>query len=268
MSQSTAASHIPALPTSAVRERWLGLLELTYATRRVTQAVIEPGVSAVVAPGGCLETARERALEEELRAAFRQVAEMARGFRLNLNKTRQYGLPLDDDCDRWLGRFAPDIASGKTSVVVFVDLAYLEAALIDHLYQTEVLVDFKVPLAYFHRAGLVDCANVLEAAAVMVFEGRSLRDAGGRLARETLAHLEAYAAAFWKLSRLFSHAGWRIEDDNFFMEVPGKDAPLALHYWDLRGDDGRMFQAWLNRIEGFVRRDEPLEGASPKSFAA
>jgi hypothetical protein len=154
-----------------VRERWQELLELTYATRRVTQAEIEPGVNAVVAAPSGPAADESGTLERDARSAFCQVPGMARGFRLRFDKIRQYGLQLEDDYARWLGRFGPDITSGRTNVVVFVDLAFLEASLIDHLYQSEVMVDFKVPLAFFHRGGLVDGVNVLEAAALMTFEG-------------------------------------------------------------------------------------------------
>lgn len=268
MSRSPSSSHIPNLPSSVVRERWQELLELTYATRRVTQAEIEPGVNAVVAAPGCLGAGKDKALEEDLRVAFRQVPEIARGFRLCLNKIKQYGLALEEDYDGWLGRFGSDIASGKTSVVVLVDLAFLEASLIDHLYPSDVTVDFKVPLAFFHRGGLVDGANVLEAAAIMAFEGRSLKDAAGRQARETLAHLESYAAAFWKLSRLHADFRWRIERDNFVLEVPGKNLTRSFHYWELRGSESRALEGWQRQIESLRREAPPLARSGPKSYAA
>jgi hypothetical protein len=251
-----------------VRERWQELLELTYATRRVTQAEIEPGVNAVVAAPSGPAADESGTLEMDARSAFCQVPEMARGFRLRFDKIRQYGLQLEDGYARWLGRFGPDITSGRTNVVVFVDLAFLEASLIDHLYQSDVMVDFRAPLAFFHRGGLVDGVNVLEAAALMTFEGRSLKDTAGRQARETLAHLESYAAAFWKLSRLHADFRWRIERDNFVLEVPGKNQTRSFHYWELRGSESRALEAWQWQIESLRREAPPLARSGPKSHAA
>ncbi|MGH9651182.1 MAG: hypothetical protein ACRD3I_12025, partial [Terriglobales bacterium] len=206
--------------------------------------------------------------EKNARAAFAQVPGLARGFRLRFSKVPLYGLTLEKEYAQWLGRFQADVVSGRTDIVVFVDLAYLEAALIDQLYQFDVLVDFRVPQAFFTRGGLLDSSNVLEAAASMVFEGRSLVDAAARLAGETLRHLEAYASAFWKLSRLHTDFQWRIERDHFVLEAPGKNLNLALHYWDLRGGERRAWEDWQRQIENLLRDAPPLAGNDPKSFAA
>jgi len=268
MCASSSSSHIPALSSSVIRERWLGLLDRAYASGKVTQEVIEPGINVVIAAPSWPSDAGLEVAERNVRAAFSHVPVLARGFRLRFDKVALYGLALEKDYAGWLGRFRSDVLSGRTDIVVFVDLAYLEAALIDRLYQSEVLVDFRVPLVLFTRRGLLDCANVLESAALMVFEGRSLMDAATRLAADTLSHLEAYAAAFWKLSRLHAGLRWRIERDHFVMEVPGRNSKLALHYWDLRAGEGRAFEGWQKQIEALLRDAPPLSGRGPKSFAA
>ncbi len=262
------STHIPGLSSSVIRERWRGLLERAYASGQVTHGEIERGVNvAIAAPSWPVAGAHE-ITEGNVPAAFSQVPGLARGFRLRFDKVQLYGLALGKDYAQWLGRFRSDVVSGRTDVAVFVDLAYLEAALLDQLYQFEVLVDFRVPLVLFTRGGLVDSANVLEAAAIMVFEGRSLLDAAARLARDTLSHLEAFATAFWKLSRLYGDFRWRIEQNNFVMEVPGKNLKLALHYWDLRAAGGRALEGWQKQIEALRRDAPPLSGSGPKSYAA
>ena len=268
MCASSPSSHIPALSSSAIRERWQGLLDRAYASGQVTHGEIEPGINAAIAapswpiPGALEVTGRNQ------RAPFSPVPGLARGFRLRFDKVQLYGLALERDYAQWLGRFRSDVVSGRTDIIVFVDLAFLEAALIDRLYQSDVLVDFRVPLVFFTRRGVVDSANVLEAAALMVFEGRSLLDAAARLARDTLSHLEAYAAAFWKLSRLHADLHWRIEQNSFVTDVPGKNLKLALHYWDLRAGEGRAFEGWQKQIEALRRDAPPLSGRGPKSYAA
>ena len=268
MCPSAASSRIPCLPSSVIRERWEGLLGRAYATRDVTCAEIEPGVNAVIAAPSWPSEEGLEMTERNIRAAFSSVPGMARGFRLRFDNVQLYGLALEKDYAQWLGRFRSDVVSGRADIVVFVDLAYLEAGLIDRLYQSEVLVDFRIPLVVFTRGGLVDSANVLDAAAIMVFEGRSLLDTAARLARETLSRLEAYATAFWKLSRLYADLRWRIEQDCFVMEVPGKNLRLALHYWDLRAGEARAFEGWQKQIEACLRDASPLSGSAPKSYAA
>lgn len=268
MCASSPSSRIPDLSSSIIRERWQGLLDRAYASGQVTHGEIEPGINAAIAaPSWPIPGALE-VTEKNQRAPFSPVPGLARGFRLRFDKVQLYGLALEKDYAGWLGRFRADVLSGRTDVVVFVDLAYLEAALLDRLYRFDVLVDFRVPLVFFTRGGLVDSANALEAAAIMVFEGRSLLDAATRLAAETLSHLGSYAAAFWKLSRLHADLHWRIEQDNFVMEVPGKNLTLALHYGDLRSVESRAFEGWQRQIENLLGEAGPFAGSDPKSFAA
>lgn len=264
----TASSQIPCLPSSVIRERWQGLLDRAYASGQVTHGEIERGVNVVIAAPSWPVAGAHEITEGNVRAAFSQIPGMARGFRLRFDKVALYGLALEKEHAEWLGRFRKDVVSGRTDVAVFVDLAYLEAALLDQLYQFDVVVDFRIPLVFFSRGGLADSANALEAAATMVFEGRSLLDAAARLARDTLSHLEAYAAAFWKLSRLYGDLRWRIEQDNFVMEVPGKNLALALHYCDLRASEGCAFESWQRQIESLLGEAGPFTGSGPKSFAA
>jgi hypothetical protein len=233
------------------------LLELSYATRRVTHGVIETGQHAIVAPAICVQEAKHGLLEADLRMAFRQVPEMARPVRLSLEKVALYELPLEDDFRRWMGPYGADIAAGKTNAAVFVDLAYLEASLLDQFHGSEVLMDFNVPLASFRRGNLVEHANILAVAAAMVFEGRSFADAAARLAHQTLDRLETYAGAFWKLTRLYAACRWRIVNDTFVMEAPGGSVFLALHYWELRDNAQRALDDWRLQIESLLPEAAP-----------
>ena len=268
MCASSSSNHIPALSSSVIRERWQGLLDRAYDSGQLTHGEIEPGISAVIAAPSWPIARPLEVNERNVPAAVSQVPGRARGFRLRFDRVQHYGLVLEKDYAQWLGRFRSDVLSGRAEIVVYVDLAYLEAALIERLYQSDVLVDFRVPLVFFLRGGLVDSTNILESAALMVFEGRSLLDAAARLARDTLSHLETYAAAFWKLSRLHADLRWRIERDSFVLEVPGKNSKLALHYGDLRAGEGRAFEGWQKQIDALRRDGPPLSGRGPKSFAA
>jgi hypothetical protein len=196
-------------------------------------------------------------LETDLRLAFRQIPEMARPVRLSLEKIALYDLPLRDDFRRWMATYGADIAAGRTNAAVFVDLAYLEASLLDQFHGSEVLVDFRVPMALFRRGALADCTNVLAAAAAMVFEGRSFADAAARLAHQTLDRLAAYAGAFWKLTRLYSACRWKIVNDTFVMEVPGGSVLLALHYWELRDNPQHALDDWRLQIESLLPEAAP-----------
>ena len=257
MTEPASLGRLPRSTTAEIRERWMGLLELSYATRRVTHAVIETGVHAVVAPARCVEQAKRELLEADLRTAFRQVPEMARPVRLSLEKIALYDLPLQDDFRHWLGPYGAEIAAGATNAAVFVDLAYLEASLLDQFHGSGVLVDFRVPMTLFRRGALVDTANVLAVTAAMVFEGRSFADAAARLAHQTLDRLETYAGAFWKLTRLYSVCGWKIVNDRFVMEVPGGSVLLALHYEELRDDPSRALEDWRLQIESLLPEAAP-----------
>lgn len=247
----------------------MSLLDLSYATRRVTHAMIETGVHAIVAPASCLQGAKHEALEADLLMAFRQVPEMARPARLSLEKIALYELPLAEDFRGWMGAYGADIAAGKTNAAVFVDLAYLEASLLDQLHGSEVLMDFNVPMALFRRGNLVDHANVLAVAAAMVFEGRSFADAAARFARETLDRLETYAGAFWKLTRLYADCRWKIVNDTFLMEAPEGSVLLALHYGELRNNPQRTIEDWRLQIESLLPEAAPeTRGRFPEASAA
>ncbi|MFB3922573.1 MAG: hypothetical protein ACE145_12680 [Terriglobia bacterium] len=268
MSASNGASHIPSLSSSIIRGRWLDLLDRAYTTGQVTFAEIEPGFDAVIAAPTSPAATLRRQAERNVSAEHLRIPKMARGFRLRFDKLALYGLTLSPDYDQWLGRFRADVASGRTDIVAFVDLAYLEAALIDKIYPSEVLVDFRIPLVSFTRAGLIDSANALETAATMVFEGRSFTDAAARLAGETLSHLETYAATFWRLSRLYAALRWRIERDSFVVEIPGRATPLVFVYSDLRSHESNVLTGWHKQIETILRDAPPLSGSGAKSFAA
>jgi hypothetical protein len=252
MMEPTSSGRLPRTTTAEIRERWMGLLDLSYATRRVTHAVLESGVHAIVAPASCVQEPKRGLLEADLRIAFRQIPEMARPVRLSLEKIALYELPLQNDFRRWMASYGADIAAGKTNAAVFVDLAYLEASLLDQFHGSGVLVDFRVPMALFRRGALVDSANVLAVTAAMVFEGRSFADAAARLAHQTLDRLETYAGAFWKLTRLYSVCRWKIVSDRFVMEVPGGSVLLALHYQELRDDPSRALEDWRLQIESLL----------------
>ena len=269
MSEANSSVIVPGSPTAVVRERWLDLLQLSYATRRVTHSELEPGVHAVVVPPGYRQREKRAALEADVRAAIRCIPELAQGVRLALDKIDQYELTLENDYRQWMGRYGADIASREASVVAFVDLACLEAGLLDCLRSSRVLLDFRVPLSFFRRGAILDYANVLEAVAAMVFEGRSLAAAAARLTEEVLQRLELYAWAFRSLSGLYAQCRWQIEGDSFVMEVPEKGISLTLYYWELRGAPARTIERWRSRIETLLPEAAPFAGSSfPKSYAA
>lgn len=259
---------IPRNSTALVRQRWLELLDLSRATCRVTQGELETGVHAIVAPGCSLREDKRGALTSHLLTMQRGIPKMARGIRFSLGKVDRYGAKLEDDFRQWMGQHGKEIASGTANAVVFVDLAYLEAALLDRVFESGVQVDFNVPITMFRRGELIDYANVLDVAARMVFEGRSLMDAASRLARETLDWLETYASAFWKLSGLYTDARWRIQHNNFIMELPRRGISLTLHYWELHDGETSALETWQRWIESLLE-EAPLEDRGhPTTFAA
>lgn len=272
--EAKKSGHLPSTSNAQVRERWLEAFDLSYATRRVTYQSIEPGVHVIIVPASCQVDKKRALLEVDVRAAMRQIPELARGVRLGLESIEEFGLSLEPDYRQWMGGYGQDVADGRVRVVAFVDLAYLEAGLLDCLWMAEVLVDFNFPLTFFRRGGLIDYANVLEAAAAMVFEGRGLADTAARLAREALARLQRYAHAFFRLSTFYAECAWRIERDTFVMELamPGKSVSLALPYWELRGGAAlaeQTLQAWRERIDTLLREVAPYAWPGvPRSFAA
>ena len=265
-------SRLPDTPSQVVRQRWLDLLDLSYSTRRVTQQEIEPGVHAVVIPAAIGKEVDKGLLEVEIRLASGQVPGMARGVRLALERLGEFTLTLPADYRGWMGAWGRDIAAGETQAEVFVDLAYLEAALLARLWDHGVLVEFGSPLAFFRRGALSDYANIYEAVVAMVADGRSLADAAAQLAPEILNRLQLYANAYLQLSSLYVQAMWQIDRDNFVIKIPGSRFSLALQYWQLRGDPGlvqKVLHDWRNRIEKVLRQAASnMDKQFPKSFAA
>lgn len=267
-------AHLPRASSAHIRERWLDVLDLSHATRRVTYQFIEAGVHAIVIPDAYAEESKKNLLVTDIRAAMCQIPELVRGVRVGLESLAEFGLSLPKDFRQWMGQYAREVAEGQVRAMAFVDLAYLEAALLDRLWTAEVLVDFNSPLTFFRRGALLDYANVLEAVAAMVFEGRSLADTSARLAQDALARLQLYAQSFLKLSNLYTECAWRIERDTFVMELemPGKAVSLALPYWELRGGAAvadSALEAWRARIETLLREVAPYaQPGFPRSFAA
>jgi hypothetical protein len=266
-------TSLPSASSAEVREQWLALFDLSYATRRITHQRVEPGVHVIAVPPCYQQKRRKEMLEADVRAAMRQVPELARGVRIALEDADRFALALDSDYRHWMGEFSSDVAAGRTRVVAFIDLAYLEAGLVDRLWAAEVLVDFQSPLTFFRRGALHDYANVLEAVAAMIFGGRSLAETADGLACTVLAHLQLYASSFLRLSSLYSKCAWRIEHDMFVMEVgmTGKSVSLALPYWELRGAKpaSQTLEAWRGRIETLLSEVAPYALCEfPESFAA
>ncbi len=265
-------TRLPDTPSQMVRQRWLDLLDLSYSTRRVTQQEIEPGVHAVVVPAACKKEAKEDLIEIEARVVSSQVPGMARGVRLSLGGLGDFALTLPADYQGWMGAWGRDILAGETLVTAFVDLAYLEAALLARLWDHGVLVEFGSPLAFFRRGALTDYANIYEAVVAMLAEGRSLADTADQLAPEIRRRLQLYANAYLQLSSIYSEAAWHIDDDNFVIKIPRSRLSLTLQYWELRGDptaEQKVLHGWRTRIEKLLLQAATgTEANFPKSFAA
>jgi hypothetical protein len=238
----------------------------------VTQLEIEPGVHAIVIPAAYRKGVASDLVEAEVRMASDRVPGMARGVRLALERLGEFALILPTDYCGWMGERGKEIASGETRATVFVDLAYLEAAMIARLCDHGVIVDFGSPLAFFRRGALTDYANVYEAVAAMVAEGHSLADTAEKLSPEILSRLQIYANAYLQLSSLYTQAAWHIDHDNFVVKVPGSRLSLALQYWQLRGDEAsaeKVLQAWRGRIEKLLQQAVSSPDMDfPGSFAA
>ncbi len=265
-------SLLPHTSNATVRERWSDLLDLSYSTRRVSQLEIEPGVHAVVVPAIYSDEVRKDLVDLEVRAAMAQVPGMGRGVRLVLEQLQEFALTLATDYRDWMGARGQEIAAGAAHATAFVDLAYLEAALLARLWDSEVLVEFSSPLSFFRRGALTDYANVYEAVVAMVFEGRSLADTADRLAPEILKRLQLYANAYLRLSSLYTEGEWHIDRDTFVMKVRNKRLSLRLQYWELRGDHTsvqKVMNGWRSRIENLLQESvAPVDQDFPKSFAA
>jgi hypothetical protein len=263
---------LPDTSSQCVRQRWLDLFELSYATRRVTQHEIEPGLHAVVVPAACRKETNKDLVEAEIRVASSQIPPMARGVRFSLEQLGNLALTLPADYRGWMGSWGKDVAAGETLVMAFVDLAYLEAALLGRLWDHGVLIEFGSPLAIFRRGALTDYLNIYEAVAAMVAEGHSLADTADEMAPGILKRLQLYANVYLQLSRIYSQAAWHIDHDNFVVRVPDSRLSLALQYWELRGDhatEHKVLQGWHSRIEKLLTQAVSVPvNEFPKSFAA
>ena len=265
-------AHLPNMTSDAVRRRWTELLDLSYAMRRVSEQEIEPGVHAVIVPASYCPDDRKDLVDAEVQAASGRVPAMARGVRLSLERLGEFALAVPANYREWMGERGQDIATGATRVTAFVDLAYLEAALLARLWDAGVLVEFDSPLAFLRRGALSDYVNIYEAVVEMVFAGRSLADTAGRLAPEIVKRLQLYANTYHQLCSLYPEGAWHIDRDNFVMKVPGTRFSLSLQYWELRGDPAtvqKVLQDWRNRIEDLLRQALSDAAANlPNSFAA
>src|SRR5689334_3712647 len=101
------------------RKRWLELLDLSYATRRVTHQQIERGIHAVVVPPAYREEKRKEILEADIRSGIRQIPELAHKVQLTLTKINDFNLLLESDYRQWMGNYGQDIASGVMRAEVF-----------------------------------------------------------------------------------------------------------------------------------------------------
>jgi hypothetical protein len=264
--------YLPEISSTVSRQRWLDLFDLSYCVRRVTQQEIEPGVHAVVVPAGYRQEAQKQLFDVDVRVASSQVPAMARGVRFALERLGEFAVTLPADYSGWMGAVGKDIAAGKTLVTVFVDLAYLEAALLARVWDHGVIVEFGSPLSFFRRGALTDYVNVYDAVVTMITEGSSLADTAGHMTAEILRRLQLYANAYHKLSSLYSQAAWQIDGDNFVIEVPSSKLALAMQYWELQGDHAssqQVLRIWRSRIEALLRQSAPpSQDRFPKSFAA
>src|SRR5579862_6988137 len=266
-------SRLPDMSGQMVRRNWMELLDWSYENQRVTRREIEPGVHAVIVPVACRMAMDKDLLEAEVRLASGQVPGMARGVRIALEQMGAFAFTPPADYRGWLGAYGRDIAAGKTEVSVYIDLAYLEAALLARLWDHGVIVDFASPLAFFRRGALTEYANIYEAVVAMVVEGRSLADTSDLLAQHILDRLQLYANVYLQLSTLYAQAEWQIDHDNFVAKIPGSQNSLVLQYWGLWVDNKSPSQPanrWHGRIERFLNQDilSSKNSGFPKSFAA
>jgi hypothetical protein len=269
---TTKTSRLPDATSQMVRQRWLDLLDWSYTTCRVTWLEIEPGVHAIVVPAPCRREMDKDLLAAEVRVATGHVPGMARGVRFALGGVGEFALTLAADYRGWMGDWGKDIASGETQVSVFVDLAYLEAALLARLWDHGVIVEFGSPLAFFRRGALTEYENIFEATIAMVSRGDSLAEAADQLASTVLGRLQLYANSYLTLSSIYAQASWQINRDNFVVSIPGSDDSLSLQYWQLREEQSsgqKVLHDWRSRIEQLFQQAIPrVDNGFPKSFAA
>ncbi len=260
-SETAPNSIIPRNSGATIRERWLALIAQSRAKRAVAHAELETGVHALFTPANFSARDEPSEFAASLRRALERIPRMTRGVRFSLAKAGSYGIPLVDDFRGWMGQDGADVAAGRADAIVQVDLAYLEAALLDRLHETEVQLEFNVPITRFYRGDLIDCSNVLEAAARMAFEGRSLMEAATRVAEQALQHFGTYAEVFWQLCRLYPHARWRIQASTFVMELPLRGISLSLRYWELNRGTSATIETWRYWIESLLEGAEPSAGS-------
>lgn len=267
-----AQGHLPDTPSQTVRQRWLDLFDLSYSNRRVTQQEIEPGVHAIVVPARCRRETNKDMIEVEIRVASSHVPAMANGVRLELERLGEFALTVPAEYHGWMGSWGKDVAAGETQVTAFVDLAYLEGALLARLWDHGVLVEFGSPLAFFRRGALTDYANIYEAVATMLATGRSLAEAADHLAAGVRNRLQFYANAYHQISSLYAQAAWHIDRDNFVLKVPSSNLSMYLQYWELRPDAGaaqKVLHAWRHRIETLLQQAVSRTSHTfPRSYAA
>lgn len=255
----------------AIKSRWATLFDKVYRTERASYACVDNGVHAIVVPlvskRGPVKALEQ--LEQELRVAMRQIPELARAFKINLTDM------LDSQGSKreqipWLPEFAQDVRQGKATGEVLVDLAYLEAALLHEFWDTDVEMEFGTPLSFFHRGGLSDYANVLEATTLAVAEGVSLQTAAIRLARDVARDLEVYAQAFLRLSSLYPQCQWSIKSQQFAVKIPRRLSTWNFCYWDLQKEDPfHVVQGWGQVVDRLLQEANLLSTPEPpKSYAA
>jgi hypothetical protein len=255
---------------AAIRSRWLALFRKARRDGRPSYACVDIGIHTIVLPlskGATVNTAQQ--FEEDLRAVVRQVPELGREGKISLADALSHSIS-EGGRPCWLGEFAQSITQGKIIGEVFVDLAYLEAALLHEFWECNVEMDFGTPLTFFHRAGLSDYADVLEAAAWAVGEGISLQTAAIRLARDVARDLETYAQVFLRLSALFPQCRWSIKGQQFAVKIPRRLNTWNFSYWDLKKDDPlRVVQEWGEVVDRLLREANVLATPElPNSHAA
>ena len=267
-------SRLPDTSSQVVRQRWLDLFEWSYSIQRVTEQEIEPGVHAVVIPAACKTGMDKELLRAEVRVTSGDIPSMARGLRLErFSGLIELGLTQPDEYRGWMGKWGKDVAAGQTEVMVFVDLAYLEAAMLERLWDHGVIVDFGSPLAFFRRGSLTEYLNIYEAVTTMLAEGYSLADsrvaAGFGNSKPPATVRQRFSKALLPLhSSYMAYRSRQLRRRN-----PRGAMPLLnLQYWQLREGSTsgqKVLNEWRARIEQLLQEAAfKVSSGFPKSFAA